>query len=116
MTAGYGVGGPDGVRLVAELADALGGVLGASRPTVDAGWVEYAHQVGQTGTTVQPKLYIACGVSGAIQHLVGMQNSDKVVAINRDPEAPIFRHADVALTGDLFEIIPELLRQLKERG
>jgi len=116
VSAGYGAGGPDGVKLVAALADALGAALGASRSVVDAGWLEYPHQVGQTGTTVQPKLYVACGISGAIQHIVGMQNSDTVVAINRDPEAPIFSHADFALVGDLFEIIPEVLRQIGSAG
>jgi electron transfer flavoprotein alpha subunit len=113
VSAGYGVGGPEGIKLVSRLAEALGGVLGSSRPTVDAGWVPYAHQVGQTGSTVQPKLYIACGISGAIQHVVGMQNAETVVAINRDPEAPIFNYADYALVGDLFEIIPAILDQLK---
>ena len=116
VTAGYGVGGPEGVRLVARLARALGGCLGSSRPVVDAGWIDYPHQVGQTGTTVQPKLYIACGVSGAIQHIVGMQNSETVVAINRDPEAPIFQYADYAVVGDVFEIIPALLRELEVSG
>ena len=112
VSAGYGTGGPEGVRLVSRFAKALGASLGASRAVVDAGWVDYPHQVGQTGTTVQPKLYVACGISGAIQHIVGMQSSDTIVAINRDPEAPVFEHADYALIGDLFDIIPELLRQL----
>jgi electron transfer flavoprotein alpha subunit/Pyruvate/2-oxoacid:ferredoxin oxidoreductase delta subunit len=112
VSAGYGTGGPEGVKLVAQLAEALGGVLGSSRPAVDAGWVPYAHQVGQTGSTVQPKLYIACGISGAIQHVVGMQNAETVVAINRDPEAPILNYADYALVGDLFDIIPAILEQL----
>ena len=116
VTAGYGTGGPDGVALVASLAKALGGTLGASRPVVDAGWLPYPHQVGQTGTTVQPKLYVACGVSGAIQHIVGMQNSEVIVAINRDPEAPIFEHADYAIVADLHEILPELIRQIKDRA
>jgi electron transfer flavoprotein alpha subunit len=115
VAAGYGVGGPEGVKLVAALATALGGVLGASRAVVDAGWLPYAHQVGQTGMTVQPKLYVACGVSGAIQHVVGMQNSATIVAINRDPQAPIFRLADYAVVGDLFELIPPLLRELRPR-
>ena len=109
VTAGYGVGGPTGVELVARLAQALGGALGASRAVVDAGWLPYSHQVGQTGTTVQPKLYVACGVSGAIQHLVGMQNSGTIVAINKDPAAPIFASADVALVGDLLDILPPLI-------
>lgn len=113
VSAGYGAGGPEGLALVARLAEALGGSLGASRSAVDAGWVPYAHQVGQTGTTVQPKLYIACGISGAIQHIVGMQNSETVVAINRDPEAPIFAYADFAIVGDIFEIIPQLLKQIE---
>jgi caffeyl-CoA reductase-Etf complex subunit CarE len=113
VTAGFGVGGPEGVSLVAALATALGGVLGASRAVVDAGWLPYAHQVGQTGVTVQPKLYVACGVSGAIQHVVGMQNSATIVALNRDPEAPILRLADYAAVGDLFELIPALLRELR---
>ncbi len=112
VSAGYGVGSREGVQLVARLAEALHGALGASRCVVDAGWVEYPHQVGQTGTTVQPKLYVACGISGAIQHIVGMQNSDTIVAINRDPDAPIFDHADYAIVGDLFDVVPELLRQI----
>jgi electron transfer flavoprotein alpha subunit len=116
VAAGYGAGGPDGVRLVADLAKALGGALGASRSVVDAGWLAYPHQVGQTGTTVQPKLYVACGISGAIQHIVGMQNSETIVAINRDPDAPIFQCADYALVGDLAAIIPELLRQIEKKS
>lgn len=112
VTAGAGVGGVDGVRLVEKLAEELGGVLGASRAAVDAGWVPYAHQVGQTGMTVQPAVYIACGVSGAIQHIVGMQNSTTIVAINRDSEAPIFNYADVGIVGDVLEVVPALLRQL----
>jgi len=112
VSAGYGCGGPDGVRLVAELADALGAALAATRAVVDAGWLPYPHQVGQTGTTVQPKLYVACGISGAVQHLVGMQNSDTIVAVNRDADAPIFEHADYAVVGDLFDIVPEWCRQL----
>jgi len=113
VSAGYGVGGPAGVKLVAALATALGGVLGASRAVVDAGWLPYAHQVGQTGVTVQPKLYVACGISGAIQHVVGMQNSGTIVAINRDPQAPIFQMADYAVVADVAEIIPLLLRELR---
>lgn len=113
VTAGSGTGGPDGVARVRELAEALGGALGASRAVVDAGWLPYDHQIGQTGTTVQPRLYIACGVSGAIQHLVGMQNSETIVAINRDPDAPIFDHADYAVAGDIHDIIPAWLNELR---
>ncbi len=114
VSAGYGVGGPEGCKLVSRLAHALGATLGASRAVVDAGWTDYARQVGQTGTTVQPRLYVACGISGAIQHVVGMQNSGTVVAINRDPDAPIFNYADFAVVGDLFEIVPCLIRQIEE--
>ncbi len=112
VTAGMGVGGPEGVKLIKQLADKLGGAVGASRSVVDSGWLEYSHQVGQTGVTVHPKIYIACGVSGAIQHLVGMQNAEFIVAVNRDPEAPVFGVADVAVTGDINEVIPALLAQL----
>lgn len=112
VAAGKGTSGPRGVRLVSQLADALGGSLGASRAAVDAGWIPYSHQIGQTGTTVQPQLYVACGISGAIQHLVGMQNSARIIAINRDPEAPIFDYADIAVVGDLHTILPRLLEEL----
>lgn len=113
VTAGSGTGGGEGVALVRELAEALGGALGASRAVVDAGWLPYELQIGQTGTTVQPRLYIACGVSGAIQHLVGMQNSEMIVAVNRDPDAPIFECADYAVAGDLHDIIPAWLNELR---
>ncbi len=113
VTAGGGTGGAEGVALVRELANAVGGALGASRTVVDLGWLPYAQQIGQTGTTVQPRLYIACGVSGAIQHLVGMQNSETIVAINRDPDAAIFDCADYAVVGDLHDIIPAWMNELR---
>lgn len=113
VTAGRGVGKADNVPLVAALAKALGGELGASRPVVDAEWVEHSHQVGTTGQTVSPKLYVACGVSGAIQHLAGMKKSDFVVAINKDKDAPIGEVADVLVVADLLQFVPALTEQLQ---
>ncbi len=114
VTGGRGLGGPEGFDLVRQLATALGGVVGATRGTVDAEWIGHAHQVGQTGRTVSPKLYVALGVSGAVQHLVGMQSSDNIVAVNSDPNAPIFSVAHYGIVGDLFEVVPVMLDRLQQ--
>ncbi|MCP4727157.1 MAG: electron transfer flavoprotein subunit alpha/FixB family protein [bacterium] len=110
VTGGRGVKSPEGFKLIRQLAESVKGAIGATRATIDSGWISYAHQVGQTGLTVQPEIYIACGVSGQIQHLVGMQSSDLIIAINKDPDAPIMQLADVAIVGDLFEVVPEITR------
>ncbi|MFT8349312.1 electron transfer flavoprotein subunit alpha/FixB family protein [Clostridium saccharoperbutylacetonicum] len=114
VAGGRGVGNKENFTLLKELADALGGTVGGSRAAVEKGWIDGAYQVGQTGKTVKPQIYIACGISGAIQHVAGMQDSDLIIAVNKDDSAPIMKIADYAIVGDLTKVVPELIAQVKE--
>lgn len=113
VTGGRALGGRKGFDLLKEFADLVGGAVGATRAAVDAGWIDYAHQVGQTGQTVQPKCYLAAGVSGQVQHLVGMQSSDIIIAINKNPDSPMMKLADYAIEGDLFEVLPAMMEEIR---
>jgi len=116
VSGGLGMGDPKGFELIGELAETLGAAVGASRPTVDEGWIDYRHQVGLSGRTVRPQVYMACGISGAVQHQAGMKTSDIIIAVNKDPEAPIFKISSLGVVGDLYEVIPRLIEKIKEHS
>ncbi|MBW1869046.1 MAG: FAD-binding protein [Deltaproteobacteria bacterium] len=115
VAGGRGLENGENFKVIESLAETLGAAVGASRPVVDSGWKPHSHQVGQTGKTVQPKIYIACGISGAVQHRVGMESADMIIAINKDPDAPIMQIADYAVVGDLFQVVPELVKEMESR-
>ncbi|MFH2111716.1 MAG: electron transfer flavoprotein subunit alpha [Candidatus Bathyarchaeota archaeon] len=116
VSGGLGMGESKGFELIRQLADALGGAVGASRPTVDEGWIDYRHQVGLSGRTVRPQVYVACGISGAVQHQAGMKTSDVIIAVNKDREAPIFKISSLGVVGDLYEVVPRLIEKIKEHN